>query len=359
MKRIFTFLFVISMVLGFSVQAHADLYLRGTDSAGNRLIYDSDLDITWYDYSNPVNTWQNQMNWAGALDVDVGGYHYTDWRLPTTFTQDCVGSGCTNSEMGHLYYIDGITYSTPGFFINLKLHDDWSSTEGTGWPCGIGCAFRFYFGTGWQDPAGKDALNYALAVHNGDVAGGPPPPPPPPNQPPAANAGDDLIANANEIVTLDSSASSDPDGQIVTYKWTNLPDNVVLYEGPQSTFDIRVLGRAEEVIELTVKDNSGTVASDTMVIKNREIAEIELTPGPQGAQGLQGETGLQGEQGIQGEQGPPGITPEEVAAMQNQITTLTQQLTQLQQLESENRYLLNELPQLKHKIEELEAQQTP
>ncbi len=325
-------------VLFFVSIAHAALYDRGFDSAGNRLIYDSDLDITWYDYSPSPNMWQNQMDWADALDVDFGGTHYIDWRLPITFTQDCVEYGCTNSEMGHLYYIEGITSSTPGLFTNLQSQSYWSSTESTGWPCGTGCAFRFLFGTGRLDPHGKDAIIYTLAVHPGDVVLLPP------NQPPIANAGDDLIASADEMVTLDGSASYDLDGEIVTYTWTNLPDNVVLYEGPQATFDIRVLGRAEEVIELTVTDNRGAAAFDTMSITNREIAEIELTPGPQG------------EQGIEGEQGPPGITPEEVAVMLNQITTLNQQIAQQQQIIDENRYLLNELPQLKKKIDALEVQ---
>ena len=31
--------------------ANAALIVRGTDSLGNQLIYDDDLDITWYDYS--------------------------------------------------------------------------------------------------------------------------------------------------------------------------------------------------------------------------------------------------------------------------------------------------------------------
>jgi hypothetical protein len=47
MKRGFTFLFCLAMVPGISMQALAALELRGTDSLGNRLIYDSDLDITW------------------------------------------------------------------------------------------------------------------------------------------------------------------------------------------------------------------------------------------------------------------------------------------------------------------------
>ena len=88
---------------------------RGTDSLGNRLIYDSDLDITWYDYTNDYDTWQNQMDWAGALYVDFGGTHYTDWRLPTTVDGYQVygydgttteGYNITSSEMGHLFYTE-------------------------------------------------------------------------------------------------------------------------------------------------------------------------------------------------------------------------------------------------------------
>lgn len=51
MKRILILAGMMAMVLGFSVQAHAALYNRGTDSLGNQLIYDSDLNITWYDYT--------------------------------------------------------------------------------------------------------------------------------------------------------------------------------------------------------------------------------------------------------------------------------------------------------------------
>lgn len=84
-----------------------------------------------------------------------------------------------------------------------------------------------------------------------------------------------------------------------------------------------------------------------------QVGAVEGPPGPQGPQGPQGEQGLQGEQGPQG---PPGISPEEIAAMQNQIATLQQQNIQQQQIIDENRYLLELLPQLKKKIEELESQ---
>ncbi len=184
--------------------------------------------------------------------------------------------------------------------------------------------------------------------------------------PPIADAGEDIVADANEDVVLDASSSTDPDGHIVQYIWTALPEEEVLYSGDQSFFTTRALGRVEEVIKLTVVDDDGLSSEDTVSIFNRRVEDIELTPGPEGPQGIQGE---QGPQGPAGEQGPPGITPEEIAQMQAQITALQQAntalLQQIQLLEQqnaqllqkveENRYLLEQLPQLRKQLEDLVA----
>ncbi len=178
-----------------------------------------------------------------------------------------------------------------------------------------------------------------------------------PGEPPVADAGDDIIADANEEVILDASASFDPDGDIVQYTWTVLPEKEVFYLGPDSSFTTRALGRVEEVIKLTVVDDNGLSSEDTVSIFNRRVEEIELTPGPQGPQGLQGE------------QGPAGITPAEIAQMQAQITALQQanvslllqiqaleqQNALLQQMVDDNRYLIEQLPQLRKQLEELMA----
>lgn len=103
------------MVLVFSVQSDAALQNLGTDSLGNRLIYDTDIDVTWYDYTNTSGNWQYQMDWAAALSVNFGGNVYDDWHLPTTIDGPLVvrntgtttgGYNITSSEMGHLFYAE-------------------------------------------------------------------------------------------------------------------------------------------------------------------------------------------------------------------------------------------------------------
>lgn len=157
-----------------------------------------------------------------------------------------------------------------------------------------------------------------------------------PNTSPLAHAGQDAEAYVNEDVTLDGRFSYDPDGQIVSWVWRSLsdPQKPIVAEGELVT--IKAHGYAEELIELTVTDNRGATATDTMKITNP---------------------------GIVGPQGPPGMTPAEVAAMQNQINTLQQENATLEQQNAsqqlrleQDRYLLEQLPQLQKKLEELEAQ---
>jgi hypothetical protein len=191
------FLFIVNI-------ANADLFNRGTDSLDNRLIYDSDLNITWYDFTNSYSSWQGQVNWASGLLVDFGGTIYDDWRLPTTVDGPYVyggdgwgydgsttaGFNITSSEMGHLFYTElGNTgrydtsgnptgcFSSPpsycltitGDFQNLQPLGYWSGTDYAADTIDLQ-AWRFSFMTGsqttdWLESGG----NYALAVRPGDV----------------------------------------------------------------------------------------------------------------------------------------------------------------------------------------------
>ncbi|MBI5739084.1 MAG: hypothetical protein HZA16_00045 [Nitrospirae bacterium] len=195
MKKIFIAAVIIAMVSGFSLQAHSALYNRGTDSLGNSLIYDSDLDITWYDYSHPLALWQEQVDWANALDVDFDGTHYTDWRLPTTVDGPYVGGydgtttggyNVTSSEMGHLFYTElgNIAYyatdgtspqpgwglSSTGDFQNLEPYYYWAGPENAN--PRPDSAWSFSFNYGLQYARYKSYSYYALAVRPGDVTAG-------------------------------------------------------------------------------------------------------------------------------------------------------------------------------------------
>ena len=167
-------LILIVMVLGFSFQAEAALENRGTDSLGNRLIYDDYFDITWYDYSNSINTWQNQMDWANDLLVSGGDLIgvYDNWRLPTA-KEDCSGYDCITSEMGHLYYTElgniareGL--SSTGDFQNLEAANYWSGTEYS--PMADRAAWPFDTNTGYQGANFKSESYAAIAVMQGDVS---------------------------------------------------------------------------------------------------------------------------------------------------------------------------------------------
>jgi len=181
------------------------------------------------------------------------------------------------------------------------------------------------------------------------------------NELPVANAGEDVTASAGEAVNLDGNKSSDPDGNIVSWVWKSLsdPSKPVIGNGEYAT--IKAHGYAEELIGLTVTDNKGGPATDTMVIKNRyfqnQINNIQLTPGPQGeigpmglkgdagSEGQKGDVGAKGDKGDVGSQGPkgdkgdPGITPAEVEIMKAQIVTLQEQLNEVKSM----------LPQLENK----------
>ncbi len=192
MKRIFIAAAILTMILVISVQGHAALYNRGIDSLGYQLIYDSDLNITWYDRVKGIDDWQTYVDWASALTVNFGGTVYDDWRLPATVDGPYVfgydgtttaGYNITSSEMGHLFYIglgnDG-SYDTSGNptgcgtacltntgdFQHLFSYAYWSGTENS-----AGGAWVFEFDYGRQVTDSKINMDvWGLAVRSGDVA---------------------------------------------------------------------------------------------------------------------------------------------------------------------------------------------
>lgn len=174
-------------------------------SGSCNLIYDSDLNITWLDYTNPRDGWENQLSWAKQLSVSFNGTELQGWRLPATvdgvYKYDYVGPdqqgnykytigyNLANSEMGHLYYTElgnkayyatdgsspqqGWGLISTGCFDNLKaLREDcnpawyWAETE---YAAENYLAWAFSFYDGRLGRGGKDGLVYGIAVRPGDI----------------------------------------------------------------------------------------------------------------------------------------------------------------------------------------------
>ncbi len=91
------------------------------------------------------------------------------------------------------------------------------------------------------------------------------------NLPPTAEAGPDQAVSEGSIVTLDASSSVDTDDGIASYAWLQTGGAVVTLSNPAAvkpTFTTPDVGMAGDVLtfELTVTDNGGLQATDTVTI---------------------------------------------------------------------------------------------
>ena len=91
-----------------------------------------------------------------------------------------------------------------------------------------------------------------------------------PNEPPVADAGADSVADEGTLVTLDGSGSSDPDGNITAYQWTQTGGPVVDLAGDDTaiaTFTAPLGGAVGPLVfQLTVTDDAGATATDSVSV---------------------------------------------------------------------------------------------
>jgi len=87
------------------------------------------------------------------------------------------------------------------------------------------------------------------------------------DQPPIAKAGStQIITLPTDSVTLNGTASSDPDGSIITFLWTKIsgPSSLAIANPDSAITKIKNLIQGVYSFELKVTDNEGLAAKDTM-----------------------------------------------------------------------------------------------
>jgi fibronectin type 3 domain-containing protein len=91
------------------------------------------------------------------------------------------------------------------------------------------------------------------------------------NQPPLANAGPDQNETEGTIVTLSGANSTDPEGGVLTYSWSQVYGTTVTLSNPsaaETTFTPPNVDSNGETLafQLTVRDSGGLQASDTCLV---------------------------------------------------------------------------------------------
>ncbi len=145
----------------------------------------------------------------------------------------------------------------------------WVLTTDLGTATSLQAAFNDGAGT-WDNNNGQ---NYTFShgtstLKDGTITAGPPPGQPG-NRPPVADAGEDIVAAPGDTVTFDGTGSYDPDGEIVSYAWSN----GLTGPAPQTTYS----STGTYQVTLTVTDDEGATGTDTVAVSIRDGSESMTT----------------------------------------------------------------------------------
>ena len=170
---------------------------------------------------------------------------------------------------GDLVTLDGSGSSDPEDGSSVQFN--WTVDGGN--PSAVSLTNRFISGPGFTAP---DTLgDYTFTLEVGDTGGLWSDPDQVtvhvidiPNQPPTADAGSDFSQTVNNLVTLDGSGSSDPDGSVVNYNWSCTSHYLALNNANSENPTFTPTAVGEYLITLGVQDDDGdwSTEEDSMTV---------------------------------------------------------------------------------------------
>ena len=97
---------------------------------------------------------------------------------------------------------------------------------------------------------------------------------------PDVDAGEDQTANYQELVLLDGSNSSDPDGSIITYFWTQISGLPMVIDSADHSIASFITPGQNNTLRfvLTVEDNIGATSSDTTTVSVGALSTQKESP---------------------------------------------------------------------------------
>ncbi len=142
---------------------------------------------------------------------------------------------------------------------------DWNQTGGTTIPLSNANTAVATF----TAPATPETLTFELQVTDNDAATGTDTLTVRINAPPSAGAGVDQVVVESSTVTLDGTASSDSDGSVAAYQWTQTGGAVVILTNATTSIATFTAppGPASLTFELTVTDNDASTSTDTIEVR--------------------------------------------------------------------------------------------
>jgi hypothetical protein len=237
-----------------------------------------------YDYNNPV--WEGPET-THTIDVSVDTNSYFVVRAFSTSGE----SGNTNE----IVYQPGISDLdrdglTDAAEINTFETDPKNlDTDNDGIDDG---SEALYWGADWNVDYDSDGFNNLVdpdadndgTLDGAEIEGGFDPSNPasnPDNQQPVADAGPLQLVDEQAFVDLNGSNSSDPDGEIAAYEWTQTGGTPVTLSNPaavQPTFTAPDVGMEGDSLtfDLTVTDNGGLKSTDTCIVNVSWQNEVPL-----------------------------------------------------------------------------------